>query len=191
MRVLDVARRLFAERGYAETTLEAIATEGGVAVPTLYAIFNSKRGLLSRLLGHLVVGEPGASSVLETPGARAVFAESDPRRALRLFANHMGEIQARIGTTYEVMKSAARTEPDVAEAFATTQRTRLAILTKVATHLAQLGGLRTRLTVEDAGRTIWVLASPETRHLLVTHGGYTPERYSTWLADTLAAALLA
>jgi len=188
--VLDAAHRLFAERGYAETTLEAIAGEGGVAVPTLYATFASKRGLLSRLLGHLIVAEPGASSILDTAGARAVFAETDAGRALRLFAHHMADIQARIATIYEVMKSAARTEPDVAESFAAAQNTRLAMLTKVAAHLAQLGGLRAGLTVDDAGRTIWVLASPETRQLLVTHGGYTHERYSAWLADTLAAALL-
>lgn len=189
--MLDVARRLFAERGYAETTLEAVAREAGVAVPTLYATFKSKRGLLSRLLGHLVVGEPGASSILETAGARAVFAETDPQRALFLFANHMAEIQARIATTYEVMKGAARTELDVAESFAAAQKMRLAMLTKVAAHLRERGALRTGLAVEDAGRTIWVLASPETRQLLVSHGGYTPEHYRAWLADTLAAALLA
>ena len=189
--MLDVARRLFAERGYAETTMETIATEAGVAVPTLYASFKSKRGLLARLLGRLVVGEPRAASILETASARAVFAETDPRRALTLFASHMAEIQERIAIIYEVMRGASRTEPDVAEAFAAAQRTRLAMLTKVAAHLARLGGLRVGLTVEEAGRTIWVLASPETRHLLVSHGGHAPERYRAWLADTLAAAVAA
>jgi len=188
-RVLDVARQLFAARGYAETTLEAIATESEVALPTLYANFGSKRGLLTRLLGHLIRNDPGAASILETAGARAVFAEADPRRALAIFAEHMAEIQARIATTYEVMKGAARTEPDLAESFASAQQTRLAMLTKVAAHVA--GGLRAGLTVEEAGRTIWVLASPETRQMLVTHGGYTADAYRVWLADTLAAALLA
>ena len=189
--MLEVARRLFAERGYAETTLEAIATEADVALPTLYANFGSKRGLLTRLLGHLIRGEPGASSILETAGAKAVFAETDPRRALALFADHMSEIQARIAATYEVMKAAARTEPDIAAAFAAAQQTRLGMLTKVAARIGGLGGLREGLTVADAGRTIWVLASPETRQMLVTHGGYTPDAYRMWLADTLAAALLA
>lgn len=189
--MLDVARQLFATRGYAETTLEAIATEADMPLPTLYAAFGSKRGLLTRLLGHLIIGEPGAASILETTGARAVFAEPDPRRALVLFAEHMAEIQARIATTFEVMKSAARTEPDVAESFAAAQRTRLAMLTKVAAHLAKHGGLREGLSVEEAGRTIWVLASPDTRQLLVTHGQLTPAGYHAWLANTLAAALLA
>src|SRR5678815_5504933 len=80
-RVLDVARRLFAERGYAETTMEAIATGAEVAVPTLYAAFQSKRGVLAGLLDRLVSGEPGAPPILQTAGARAVLAEPDPRRA--------------------------------------------------------------------------------------------------------------
>jgi hypothetical protein len=45
-------------------------------------------------------------------------------------------------------------------------------------------------SVDDAGRTIWVLASPEVRHMLVTHGQWSSERYRAWLEDTLAAALL-
>ena len=103
-RMLDVARRLFAERGYAETTIEAIAEEAGMAVPTLYAAFRSKRGLLGRLLERLVAGE--APSVLQSAGAREVLAEPDPRRALTLFAAHISEIQDRVGPIFHVMQSA-------------------------------------------------------------------------------------
>lgn len=189
-RVLDAARRLFAERGYAETTLEEIAGEAGVAVPTLYAAFQSKRGVLSRLLDRLVSGEPSAPPVLETEGARGVLAEPDRRRALARFAAHMSAIQARVGPTFEVMKSAARTEPDVAELLARAQRNRFANLERLAARLASLGPLREGLTVEDAGRTIWVMASTEVCQLLRAHAGWTDERYAAWLGDTLAAALL-
>src|SRR6266540_1221836 len=45
-RILDAARGLFVERGYVATTIEAIAAEAGVAVPTVYLAFGTKRGLL-------------------------------------------------------------------------------------------------------------------------------------------------
>ena len=45
-RVLEVATRLFAERGYAEATIDMIAGEAEVAIPTVYAAFGSKRGIL-------------------------------------------------------------------------------------------------------------------------------------------------
>ena len=44
--ILQAARRLFSERGYAATTIEAIAAEAQVAEATVYAGFGSKRGIL-------------------------------------------------------------------------------------------------------------------------------------------------
>src|SRR6185312_7897397 len=81
-RMLAAARRLFAERGYAETTMEQIAAAAEVSVPAVYAAFQSKRGVLSRVLDRLVSGQPGGTPLLQSPGARALLAETDPRRVL-------------------------------------------------------------------------------------------------------------
>jgi AcrR family transcriptional regulator len=189
-RVLEVARRLFGERGYAETTVELIADEAGIAVPTLYAAFRSKRGVLSAVLGRLISGAPGGPPLLKSPGARAVLAETDPRRVLALFVADMSRVQDRVGPTYEVMKSAARTEPDIAELLARSQQVRFSNMAAVPGRLEELGALRPGLSVEDAARTIWALASPEVRQMLATFAGWSPERIRAWLEETLAAALL-
>jgi TetR/AcrR family transcriptional regulator, regulator of cefoperazone and chloramphenicol sensitivity len=47
-RILDAARALFREAGYAGTTLDAIAAAAGVSPKTVSA-FGSKRGLLAAL----------------------------------------------------------------------------------------------------------------------------------------------
>lgn len=44
--ILDTALRLFRERGYAETTMRAIAGEAGVAVGNAYYYFDSKEHLI-------------------------------------------------------------------------------------------------------------------------------------------------
>jgi AcrR family transcriptional regulator len=44
--ILDTAMRLFRERGYAQTTMRAIATEAGVAVGNAYYYFGSKEHLI-------------------------------------------------------------------------------------------------------------------------------------------------
>ena len=189
-RMLEIARGLFAERGYAETTIEAIATAANVAIPTVYAAFGSKRGILTRLLESSVSGGVNAPPILETEGARAVFAEPDRQRALALFAMHMTKIQDRIGPLIEIMKHAARTDDEVAQMYARAQQQRYRNLEALAKKLAERGPLRAGLSVEDAGRTIWVLASPETRHMLRVHAGWSAAQYEAWLARTLAAALL-
>lgn len=49
-RILAAARALFGERGYASTSLRAIASEVGMTPPALYWYFTSKRAILYALL---------------------------------------------------------------------------------------------------------------------------------------------
>ena len=44
--ILDAARRLFLDRGYAETTVPSVAAEAGVSVETIYKAFANKVGLI-------------------------------------------------------------------------------------------------------------------------------------------------
>jgi AcrR family transcriptional regulator len=50
--ILAVAEKLFANRGYDATSMREIAEGAGVAKPTVYYYFQSKEGLLARLLDH-------------------------------------------------------------------------------------------------------------------------------------------
>ena len=189
-RVLEVARRLFAERGYAETTIEAIATAADVAIPTVYAAFQSKRGVLRALMTRLASGEPGGPPLLETAGPREVMAETDPRRVLASFVAHLAVVQERVIPTYDVMKNAARTEPDVAQLLTDMQAYRFSNIATIPKKLGALGALRSGLSIDDAARTIWALASPEVRQMLLTFAGWSVKRYRTWLEGTLVAVLL-
>jgi AcrR family transcriptional regulator len=189
-RMLETARRLFAEKGYVETTMEDVARGAAVAVPTLYAAFGSKRGLLGKLVGRLVSGEPGGTSVLETPGAKAAMSDPDRRRALASYAHHMRLILARVGPVHEMVKSAARSEPDLAELFEGMQRGRFINMEALARSLLARGPLREGVDLEGAARTIWALSSAEVRQLLLGFAGWTEDRYERWLGETLAAALL-
>lgn len=49
--ILDATQRLLMDRGYAKTTIEAIAQEAGVAKQTVYAVFQSKRGIVAAPAG--------------------------------------------------------------------------------------------------------------------------------------------
>jgi AcrR family transcriptional regulator len=61
--ILETALRLFRERGYAETTMRAIAKEAGVAVGNAYYYFDSKEHLIqgfydSNQAAHRIAAEP-------------------------------------------------------------------------------------------------------------------------------------
>jgi AcrR family transcriptional regulator len=50
--ILDAGLRLFAERGYAATSVQEIVTRARVAKPTLYYYFGSKAGLFQALVNY-------------------------------------------------------------------------------------------------------------------------------------------
>jgi AcrR family transcriptional regulator len=51
-RILDVALRIFAHRGYAGASIQDIVDKAGVTKPTLYYHFKSKEGLFQALVDH-------------------------------------------------------------------------------------------------------------------------------------------
>jgi AcrR family transcriptional regulator len=188
--IIEAARRLFMERGYTGTTIEQIAQEAGVAVETLYATFGSKRAVLSRLVGVSVVGDDEPVPLLERPGPQAARHEPDQRRQVDIFAHDMREIMGRMGPIFGIMRTAAETEPDIAELIGGLLRERLQGITQFVRWLAANGPLRDGLTVEDAAETIWTLSSAEVHQLLTVDRGWSDERYEAWLKDTLTRLLL-
>lgn len=73
---LEVARILFAERGFAAVTMEDVAAEVGVTKPLLYNYFGNKERL------YLACMEPAAEALVDTVAA-AVEATETPGDALR------------------------------------------------------------------------------------------------------------
>src|SRR5947209_3194055 len=55
-RMMEAAYRVFSERGYAKTTMEAVAAEAGVATQTVYFTFHTKAALLQAAYEYAVLG---------------------------------------------------------------------------------------------------------------------------------------
>ena len=76
-RIIEAAGRLFAERGYGATTIDAVATEADVAVETVYARFKNKRNLLEAYLDTSIVGD--AERVGKVMGKKVELEFAPPR----------------------------------------------------------------------------------------------------------------
>src|SRR5918996_4518163 len=82
--ILDAARRLFEEGGYASTPVPSIAAEAKVALKTVYLAFETKAGLLRAVWDARLGGEEEAIPVLERRWMRELTEETDPAGKLRL-----------------------------------------------------------------------------------------------------------
>ena len=190
MRILDAAEKLFAERGYAASTIEAIAAEAEVAVDTVYASFGSKRSVLKSLLGVRVGGDEAKVELLDRPGPQAVRRETDQRRQLAAFARDLTQIIERAGPVDGIVRGAAAVDSDIAQFRVKAQEGRYRNMQRLVSWLAANGPLKAGLTEDDAAAIAWALASPEVHHMLRVVRGWPPERYTAWLGDTLTRILL-
>jgi AcrR family transcriptional regulator len=189
-RILDAAQNLFAERGYAATTVDAIAAAAGVATDTVYASFRNKPGVLHSLLDLRVGGDEEPVGVIEREGPQAVRREPSQKRQIAAFAVGVAEILERSRPVDDVMRGAAAVDPDIAALRAGMQEARYTNLRQFAGWLAANGPLRGGLTPDDAAAMLWAVASPEVHGLLRVGRGWSTERYRDWLAMTLTRTLL-
>src|SRR5438034_386949 len=113
--ILDAARRLFEQRGYAAASVAAVAAEANVAVKTVYVTFETKSGILRGLWNRLLRGEHDELPIAQQEVYREVLDEPDPERQLRLNARNSRVAKVRIGAIFEVIHSAARVDPDIEE----------------------------------------------------------------------------
>jgi AcrR family transcriptional regulator len=189
-RIRDAARRLFVERGYVATTIEAIAGEAGVAVPTVYLAFGTKRALLAELLDIAAVGDEEPVAVLERPWVDELRHDPDPQGQLRRWVRGSRDIAARVAPLWEVARNAAPADPDIAAQVHRYKTLTLQAHRYFVTVLAASGGLRDGLDPQRAADIVFGLLSHELYRLLVIEQGWAPEDWEQWVADTLAAQLL-
>ena len=190
MKILEAAQQLFAQLGYAASTVEAIASGAGVAVDTVYAIFGSKREVLRSLLDVRVGGDDAPIELLDRPGPQAVRAEPNQARQLAAFAHDVSQIIERVRPVDDIIRGAAAVDSDVAALRTRVQESRHESMREFVSWVAANGPLRAGLTQEDAATIVWTLTSPEVHSLLRGVRGWSSERYAVWLDETLTRTLL-
>lgn len=190
-RALDAAEVLFIRDGYAATTVTAIADAADVAVQTVYAVFGTKRAILTELLQVRVVGDDERIPLREREDWQAIERENDPRQQLARLASLATRIGSRIAALYEVMAAAAASDSEIAEMYQRQQQARYNDQRNLAQSLSRKSALRAGLSEAHATDIIWILANPRTYHTLVSERRWATDEYERWLAHVLACALLA
>ena len=188
--VVEAARTLFLERGYAATTIEAISDLSDTPQATVYRLFSSKVGILKAVLDVSIVGDDEAVAMMDRPQVRTLLSDHDPGDQLAGFAALLRQVMARAAPVHRIVADAARSDEDAASLLAQLGRQRQEGQRRIARSLARSNALRPGLRERDAADVIYALASPEVYGLLVFDRGWSAERYEKWVNAILVDQLL-
>ena len=188
--VVEAARDLFVERGYAATTIEAVCERSDTPPATVYRLFSSKLGILKAVLDVSIGGDDEAIAMADRPQVQALLSDQDPRKQLAGFAALLRDLMARTAPVHRILADAARSDQDAAALLGEIAQQRHEGQRRIARSLARSGGLREGLRERDAGDIIHALASPEVYGLLVIDRGWSRDRYEKWLTAILIEQLV-
>jgi AcrR family transcriptional regulator len=183
-RIAAAALIVLEEKGYAGATVEAIAAQAGVAVPTVYAAFGSKTGIVLELIDRATFG-PDYERLVEQ-----ALASPDAEERLRLAARIARSIYDAQSPILDLLQGASVVAPAVAELQKERERTRYERQESVISFLKHARRLKPGLDARSARDILWTLTGRETYRMLVRERGWSSAEYEDWVGEMLIEALL-
>jgi AcrR family transcriptional regulator len=190
--ILDAARALFLDRGYARTTITAIAEAAAVSVETIYLSVGPKAAVVRYLMETALSGADEPVPADERDWVLRFRSEPDPRLKIRLYAAPaITEMHQRLAPLWAVLLEAAPGDPELRSLIEELNERRIGHMRLMVEDLAAAGGLRPGLSVQMAADVVWATNSSEFFLLLVRERGWHPSAFRRWLAEAWIDLLLA
>ncbi|HEU4841669.1 MAG TPA: helix-turn-helix domain-containing protein [Ilumatobacteraceae bacterium] len=182
--ILRAARRLFAERGYARTSVRDIAEAAGVSAQTVYDSIGSKQELVARL-NDLIDAEAGIAAI-----AGEAARSDDPEEVAALSGRVARAILEHCGDIVHALVSGAAAEPALAAALDEGQRRHVAGATMAVARLRQLGALAPDVDERAAVDSVAALSDVRFALMLRESYGWSLDRIEAWIVTTSRTLLL-
>jgi AcrR family transcriptional regulator len=183
--ILRAARVLFAERGYARTSVRDIAKAAGVSAQTVYDSVGSKQALVERL-NDLIDQEADVPAI-----ARAAAESGDAKVVAATPARVTRSILENCGDILHALVTGAAAEPVLAAVLEEGHRRHTAGAASMIALLQELGALAPSVDREEAAETLAALADFRFALVLRESYGWSLDRIESWIAATSRTLLLA
>jgi AcrR family transcriptional regulator len=189
LRVVAAAAELFADLGYARTTLSKIAAAAGVSVETVQAQ-GSKASLMIAAVEFAAFGVTGDQSVLDLELGQRFVATTDRDEAVDLMVTEQTAVHERAAQATRALYGAAANDPQLDgyldELIAGVGRQ----VRRLLEVCAERGWLRDDLPFDEIVETAVVISSIETYIRMVQHDGWSHDDYRNWFRRMLDETVL-
>jgi AcrR family transcriptional regulator len=190
LQIVAAAAKLFAEQGYASTTIDAIARAAGVSRKTVFTSVGGKAELIKLAYDYATVDDDEPVPLRERPVVKALEEETDAARMLAGFARMVTEIHGRLTRLHMALVGAAESEQEARTLLELLTNQRREAMIRPAILLSESGALRRGLTTAITADILWLHNDPVLYDKLVHQRQWTPDQFQNWLTHTLTAQLL-
>jgi AcrR family transcriptional regulator len=181
--ILHAAKDQFEARGWAATTVAAVAAVAAVSPKTIQALFGTKAALLAAAVDYAIAGDTAEVPIIARDSARSVESAPDAATMLDLHADHIVAINTRSAGLAQVVESAAGTSQLVAGLWEQMTANRRFGARWAATTLLTKPGTRPGLTLEQAERDFVIAMDWGTHRTLTGELGLTPGQVRDWVRN--------
>jgi AcrR family transcriptional regulator len=186
-RIAAAAAAEFGEKGWAGTTVAAIAARAQITPQAVHLAVGGKAAVLVRAVEVAVAGAADDELLADRPAFELVYAPGVPARdRIAALAAASSDVYGRAGRLFLVLQDAAASDPAAAELAGQASARRLADHRRLAKLLAPDAAAERLAMLTD---TIWVLAGPGVYVDLVYRRDWPAGRYAAWLAGQLDHAV--
>jgi AcrR family transcriptional regulator len=182
--IVAAGRRLFAQQGYAKTSVVQIAHEAGVSVQTIYDSVGSKAAIV-RMLIDLIDAESGVPELVSefTPAAR-------PRNVIATAVRISRNICERCDDVLTALVTSAPTEPEMAAAMAEGQRRHREGIRQTVGLVVKPQVLARGVSVAHAVDLVSAMTEPAVVRTFVKDYGWSFDKWEKWTVATLCDLVL-
>lgn len=183
-RIAAAARELLVEHGYNGMTIDAVAGRAEVSAQTVYAIFRSKRGILTELLDEARRGPQFVEAVQQTIEA------GDPETRLKSVARITRTVYTSENEVMDLLRGAGVVAPELAALEQERECMRYEGQKHNIAFIIESGRLKAGLDEAMARDIQWTFTSRDIYRMLVKDRGWPADQYEAWVAEMLIASLL-
>lgn len=183
-RILASAKGLFETEGFEGVTIEKIAQAADVSIPTIYALFQSKRGVLRALMDEAL--PPHQFKVL----VEKSIEEKSPKERLCISAKIARQMYDAERAQMDIFRGAAVLAPEFKELEKEKEMRRYNRQEVTIKAMKKEKSLVKGLSLTKARDILWAFTGRDMYRMLVVEQGWTSDEYEKWLAQLLINNLM-
>jgi len=183
-RILDAAKNLFESEGFEYVTIEKIAQFADVSIPTIYSIFQSKRGVLRALMDEVFPKDEFDALVEKSNEAVS------PEERLLYSAKIARQMYDAERAQMEVLRGAAVLAPEFKELEREREMRRYTRQEVTIKAMVKEKSLSVNLSKNKARDILWAFTGRDLYRMLVVEQGWSSGEYEKWLAQLLVNTLV-